>query len=115
MITGVNSEDRLVQQTFADHLEQTLGWRSVYAYNTETFGPNSLLGRKNDQEVVLVRELRRALTTLNPELPPGAVDQVVETLTRIDRSRSLVQHNRDFHRRIRSGVPVKWQGADGVD
>jgi len=38
MITNINSEDRLVQQTFAAHLEQTLGWESVYAYNTETFG-----------------------------------------------------------------------------
>jgi type I restriction enzyme R subunit len=38
MITDINSEDRLVQQTFAEHLEKALGWESVYAYNTETFG-----------------------------------------------------------------------------
>ena len=34
MITDINSEDRLVQQTFADHLRDQLGWQSVYAYNT---------------------------------------------------------------------------------
>jgi hypothetical protein len=34
MITDINSEDRLVQQTFAEHLEKVLGWESVYAYNT---------------------------------------------------------------------------------
>ena len=39
MITDINSEDRLVQQTFADHLRDRLGWESVYAYNAETFGP----------------------------------------------------------------------------
>ena len=39
MITDINSEDRLVQQTFAEHLEKVLGWESVYAYNAETFGP----------------------------------------------------------------------------
>ena len=39
MITDINSEDRLVQQTFADHLRDRLGWESVYAYNSETFGP----------------------------------------------------------------------------
>jgi len=37
--TDINSEDRLVQATFAEHLEKTLGWDSVYAWNQETFGP----------------------------------------------------------------------------
>ena len=36
-VTDINSEDRLVQQTFADHLEKVLGWDGVYAYNAETF------------------------------------------------------------------------------
>jgi type I restriction enzyme R subunit len=31
MITDINSEDRLVQKTFADHLRNALGWDSVYA------------------------------------------------------------------------------------
>ena len=29
MITDINSEDRLLQQTFADHLRDRLGWESV--------------------------------------------------------------------------------------
>jgi hypothetical protein len=36
--TDINSEDRLVQKTFAQHLEDVLGWESVYAWNTEVFG-----------------------------------------------------------------------------
>jgi type I restriction enzyme R subunit len=44
MITDINSENRLVQQIFAEHLEHALGWGSVYAHNTETFGPNGTLG-----------------------------------------------------------------------
>ena len=28
--TDINSEERLVQKTFADHLEKALGWESVY-------------------------------------------------------------------------------------
>src|SRR5216684_1680424 len=35
MITGINSEDRLVQKTFAEHLQDVLGWDSVYAYNAD--------------------------------------------------------------------------------
>jgi len=38
MITDINSEDRLVQETFADHLHDHLRWVSIYAYNAETFG-----------------------------------------------------------------------------
>jgi hypothetical protein len=70
MITDINSEDRLVQKTFADHLRDRLGWESVYAYNAETFGPHGTLGRaSNEREVVLVRDLRAALARLNPDLP----------------------------------------------
>ena len=36
--TDINSEDRLVQATFAEHLQDKLGWDSVYAWNQETFG-----------------------------------------------------------------------------
>ena len=106
MITDINSEDRLVQQTFADHLPRSLGWESIYAYNQETFGPNGTLGRANEREVVLVRDLRDALKRLNPDLPEMAREQAIEKLTRIDFARSLVQHNREFYGFIRDGVPV---------
>ena len=39
------TEDTLVQRTTAEYLEHQLGWESVYAYNNENFGPESLLGR----------------------------------------------------------------------
>ena len=45
--TDLNSEDRLVQQTFAEHLERKLGWESAYARNEETFGPEGKLGRRD--------------------------------------------------------------------
>jgi hypothetical protein len=48
MFTDINSEDRLVQKTFADYLHDTLGWDSVYAWNEETFGPAGNLGRDQD-------------------------------------------------------------------
>ena len=41
---NVNSEDRLGQAAFADHLEQQLQRESVYAWNRETFGPDGTLG-----------------------------------------------------------------------
>jgi hypothetical protein len=48
VITDVNSEDGLVQATFAKHLERALGWESVNAWHHETFGPNGTLDRALD-------------------------------------------------------------------
>lgn len=113
-LTRINSEDALVQKTFADHLHDVLGWETVYAFNTETFGPTGTLGRDSERDVVLKRELRRALEELNPHIPAGAREQAVDKLTRVDLSRSLVQHNRDFYAFIRDGVPVDWIDEKGV-
>jgi type I restriction enzyme R subunit len=114
MITGINGEDRLVQQTFADHLRDVLGWESAYAYNAETFGPSGTLGRASEREAVLLRDLRAALSRLNPDLPEAAREQAVEKLTRADFSRSLLQHNREFYGYLRGGVPVQWRDASGA-
>jgi len=113
MITDINREDRLVQQTFAEHLEKELGWGSVYAYNAETFGPQGTLGRMSERDAVLERDLRTALERLNPGLPASVREQAIEKLTRSDFARSLLQHNREFHSFIRNGVPVEWRDASG--
>ena len=112
-ITRNNSEDRLVQATFAEHLGQILGWECVYAWNNETFGPGSMLGRLNTKEAILTRDLRAALERLNPELPASAIDTAVRELTVYDVSRSVIQHNRDFYRLLCAGVLVKYCDAHG--
>jgi type I restriction enzyme, R subunit len=112
-VSGINSEDRLVQKTFADHLQHALGWESVYAWNDETFGPTGTLGRADTKEAILVRDLRAALVRLNPALPEKAIDEAIRDLTVYDVSRSTVQHNRDFYRLIRNGVPVIYRDPQG--
>ncbi len=104
-VTPINSEDRLVQATFAEHLEQVLGWDSVYAWNEETFGPHGTLGRADTRQAALQR--------LNPELPAPAIDDAIRDLTVYDVSRSMVQHNHDFYRLLRGGVPVEYRDAQG--
>ena len=112
-ITPVNNEDRLVQETFVRHLEQVLGWDSVYAWNLETFGTGGTLGRSGTKEAVLTRDLRTALERLNPDLPASAIDGALRELTVYDVSRSTLQHNRDFYRLIRGGVPVEYRDSQG--
>ena len=112
-VTSINNEDRLVQATFAKHLEQVLGWDTIYAWNEETFGPDGTLGRADTKQAVLTRDLRAALERLNPDLPVSAIQDAMRDLTVYDVSRSMVQHNRDFYRLIRSGVPVEYRDAQG--
>lgn len=111
--TNINSEDRLVQATFAGHLRDKLGWESIYAWNEETFGPDGTLGRTDTSEAVLLRDLRTALVRLNPDLPDGAIEDAMRKLTVHDFSRTLVQHNQDFTRMIRGGVVVHYRDGAG--
>jgi type I restriction enzyme R subunit len=111
--TDINSEDRLVQATFAEHLEKELGWENIYAWNDETFGPEGSLGRADTREVVLTRDLRAALVRLNPQLPPSAIAEAVAKLTQHDFTRSLLQHNQQFYQYLRDGVPVSYRDEQG--
>ena len=112
-MTPINSEDRLVQATFAEHLERVLGWDSIYAWNEETFGPDGTFGRADTKQAVLIRDLRTAMERLNPDLPVSTIDDAMRDLTAYDISRSMVQHNRDFYRLLRGGVPVEYRDAQG--
>ncbi len=112
-LTDINSEDRLVQQTFADHLEKELRWENVYAWNRETFGPGGTLGRHSDQEVILREHLSDAIRSMRPDLPEQVVAEAVATLSQYDFSRSSTQHNRAFYKMIRDGVPVTYRDDKG--
>jgi len=103
------TEDTLVQQTTADYLEQQLGWESVYAYNNEDFGPDSLLGRSSDREVVLTRTLREKLVELNPHLPDEAYDDAVRQITATVTSQTIAATNREKHNLVCDGVQVTFK------
>ncbi|MCP4165061.1 MAG: type I restriction endonuclease subunit R [Chloroflexi bacterium] len=107
------TEDTLVQQTTAEYLEDQLKWQSVHAYNNEDFGPESLLGRASDREVVLTRPLRAKLVVLNPDLPAAVYDDAVRQLVSITATQSLLAANREKYNLIRDGVQVTFRNARG--
>jgi len=107
------TEDTLVQQTTAEYLEQKLGWESVYAYNDEDFGPDSLLGRASDREVVLTRTLREMLVALNPGLPEDAYNDAVRQIVATVASQTIVSTNREKHDLTRDGVQVTYRNDKG--
>ena len=107
------TEDTLVQQTTAEYLESQLGWESIYAYNSEDFGPDSLLGRSSDQEVVLTRVLREKLVQLNPGLPDAAYDDTVRQITATVASQTIVATNREKYGLMRDRVQVTFRNHKG--
>lgn len=110
---SIYTEDTLVQKTTAEYLEQQLGWESVYAYNNEDFGPDSLLGRTSDREVVLMRPLRRKLMELNPGLPDAAYEDAVRQITATVASQTLAATNREKYALMRDGVQVTFRNDRG--
>ena len=107
------NEDTLVQQTTADYLHDHLGWDTAYAYNQENFGPEELLGRNSDREVVLTRHLRQALKKLNPNLPETAYDEAVRQVKDYSQSQSMLANNFDKYKLFKDGVLVSFQGEHG--
>ncbi|WP_417239155.1 type I restriction endonuclease subunit R [Celeribacter halophilus] len=103
------TEDLLVQRTMADYLAEEHGWRSVMAWNKETFGPEGTLGRKSDKDVILTRYLSDALVTLNPGLPDEAYKQALREITDVFGSQSLLRINQEKYELIRDGVQVKFR------
>jgi len=113
MIPAPYTEDTLVQQTTAEYMEQELGWESVYAYNNEDFGPDSLLGRESDREVVLTRTLRAKIEELNPGLPATAYEDAVRQIVTVSASQTMAATNREKHELIKDGVQVTFRNAKG--
>ena len=98
------SEDQLVEQP-AIGLFATLGWQTVSALE-ETFGAGGTLGRETKGEVVLVERLRAALGKFNPTLPPEAISNAVDELTRDRSAMSLEAANREVYRLLKEGITV---------
>ena len=107
------TEDDLVQQTTVDYLERQLGWESVYAHNTETFGLDGTLGRMNEQEVVLTRYLRKALEKHNPGLPDRAYENTIREIIQVNPARSILQTNFEKYVLLRNGVKVTYPDPKG--
>lgn len=107
------SEDLLIQAPTAEFLEKELGWQSVFAQDEGGFGPDSLLGRASDSEVVLTREVNAALKRLNPGLPDEAYSQALTQVVQDDITKSLIALNEEKYKLLRDGVPVKYRDAAG--
>jgi type I restriction enzyme R subunit len=111
MSTHAYSEDQLVEQP-AIGLFAALGWETKSALE-ETFGPGSTLGRETKGEAVLVERLRAALCKFNPTLPPEAISNAVDELTRDRSAMSLEAANREVYHLLKEGITVSVPDLEG--
>ena len=107
------SEDLLIQAPTAEFLEEKLGWSSVFAQDDEDFGPQGLLGRGSDTEVVLTRDVLAALKRLNPGLPEVAYSEALSHVHLIDIAKTTLQINEEKYKLLRDGVAVQYRETSG--
>ena len=104
-MTDAYSEDVLVEGP-AVELLQGLGWETSNAYS-EGPGPTGITGRETLSEVILRSRLLPALERLNPDLPPEALQEAMDSLT-ADRSvMELTRANREIYRLLKEGVKIR--------
>lgn len=106
------SEDGLVEAATQEVLED-LGWKVLYAWKKEAFGPDGLLGREDKSEVVLLRHLKAALAKYNPDLPDSVYDNAAQEIAQKIANKTLGQINQAKHKLLTKGVLVSFQNDKG--
>jgi len=112
-MTWEYSEDNLIEQTAIDLFFHQLGWDTLLAYNKESFGEGSTLGRLNKKEVVLKKIFFEKLKQFNPNLPEQAYNQAYEKLIEESSTKSLAEINFEKHQLLRNGIPVDFINEKG--
>lgn len=112
-MSGEFSEDKLIEQTSIEIFRDMLHWDTVLAYDNETFGPDSLLGRSNRKDVLLHRYIIKHLRKLNPGLPDVAYQSAIEKLEEFSSSKLLGEINNEKYLMLRDGIPVDYKNNKG--
>lgn len=98
--------------------QATLDWFKELDYSI-LYGPDIAPGelfseRANYGDVILSERLRNALTTINPEIPPEAIEDAHRKLTRvIHEAPNLYVNNHYFHRILTEGLDIEYRNSEG--
>ena len=107
------SEEKLVQDSACDVLQNKLGWKVIYAYKSEKLGVDGTFGRTSYKEVLLTRYIREALKRLNSWINEQQIVEAITKLTRRISTASLLQINEEKYNYLRDGIPVTVKRPDG--
>jgi len=112
-MTWEYSEDYLIENTAIDLFHSQLGWDTALAFNKETFGEGSTLGRLNKKEALLKRIFLEKLAEFNPGLPQKAYDEAWQKLSSESITKSLAEINYEKYQLLRDGIPVDFINEKG--
>jgi type I restriction enzyme R subunit len=112
--------DNVTERGFSESVveDATLAWLEDLGYTIlhgPEIGADTLTAERTDpsyRDVVLEGRLGNALSRLNPDLPPEALEDAFRKLTRID-APSLLERNHALQRMLVDGVNVEYRRADG--
>lgn len=107
------SEDKLVEQTCIKLFQNSLGWETVCAYNSEIFGEDGTLGRVDKREVILKPYFLEKLKQFNPDLPEQAYTNALDILLEDSVIKSTAELNRDKYKLLRDGIQVDFINDEG--
>lgn len=105
--------EKLIQDSAVKLLKNELGWEIDEAYDKEVIGIKSTYGRGSYKEVILEKELRKALKKLNPWLVEQQFTEIKQKLEETLSTSSLIQINEEKYRLIRDGIPVTVKNTNG--
>ena len=90
-----------------------MGWECEHAEHEAENENQSILGRRDFNEVILKRHLLPKLKELNPDQSNESIDEAVRFLER-DRSRmSIPDANREIYLSLKEGIPVQFRDPSG--
>lgn len=107
------SENKLVQDSAGNLLQNELQWDVKYAFNQEILGEDGTLGRKSYREILLTRYVKEALKRLNAWITPVQIDEALNILERRLSTSELIQINEEKYSLIRDGIDVSIKNAKG--
>jgi type I restriction enzyme R subunit len=112
-MTWEYSEDNLIEQTAIDLFFDELGWDTLLAYNKESYGEGSTLGRLSHKEIILKRKFFEKLEEFNPGLPEKAYTEAYRKLTEDSITKTPEEINFEKYRLLRDGIPVDFINESG--
>lgn len=106
----IHLDESTVEQIAMNWLQE-IGWQVALGADIAPGQPRA--ERDDYREVILAQRLRDALTLLNPELPPDALEDAFRKLMNPSGA-DLLQRNRQMHRYLVDGVTVEYRDSDGA-
>ncbi|MGN6802895.1 MAG: type I restriction endonuclease subunit R [Ginsengibacter sp.] len=98
-------------ETFAIETLQSLGWE--YLYGLAIAPGAEQQERESYEQIILTERLRKAVSTLNPNIPKPAQEQAIQKVLQIY-STDLLHNNETFHEYLVEKVKIPYQ-QDGYE